>query len=736
MRKAPLPVLITLAASQWLAAASIFTDKNESFSGRIFVRQNASGTANGTTWADAFPNLQVALASAQAGDEIWVAEGTYRPDTATSSFSIGGELKLYGGFAGTETSLAERDPALHPTVLSGDLNGDDIPGDFSQNRADNATHVVWVDGTTTLNALLDGFVIRGGHADDLQQQEGGSGGGMICFGKPLIRGCVFEQNYAVSGGGGLYLFHPSPGTVHNCLFSGNMTLGAGAGLYVLRPANLLMADCTFEKNMAADGGGASIFLAETNAQVALARCNFIGNEATTSSGGAGIFVNSGADNAQIKVDSCHFMLNKCQADGGGLTLGCMAKNLTFALRRCFFNQNNADEAGGAAYCWGQGGATGTVALDSCGFDNNTSLSSGGLELGNSQNGTNLIYRLSDCLIENNHAVEGGGLTLWSTVNAKASFSLDNCQILKNKADKKGGGLVLLPSSKDFRATLRRCEIVQNRCLAGGAAVYAHQYLPNVPLPTTASAVFENCLIARNGGLAAVMTLDSLPNLTLRHCTLASNGDGGIGIGQTVHLTLQNTLFFNNANDNPEILAENPSQITSLGGNLIGDGSLGTAASPYDLQNTDPLFPVPFVDFHLSDNSPALDKGVDLGNLPATDLDGNPRVNACPDIGAYESATVVSTDCVVSFGEALAADAALKISPNPAGSFLQIRAADGQCRWQAQVFDAQGRSLRRFEFSGNGELDIRDWPPGIYVLRAVCRADFLVVKFLKQSPGQF
>jgi hypothetical protein len=60
----------------------------------------------GTSWANAFTDLQSALLGIQPGFEIWVAEGTYKPTTGTSrsaKFSIPANVDLYGGFEGVET---------------------------------------------------------------------------------------------------------------------------------------------------------------------------------------------------------------------------------------------------------------------------------------------------------------------------------------------------------------------------------------------------------------------------------------------------------------------------------------------------------------------------------------------------------------------------------------------------------------------------------------------------------
>jgi len=50
----------------------------------IYVNQNVqSGQQNGSSWADAFPDLQQALSASIDGNEIWVATGTYYPRFGT-----------------------------------------------------------------------------------------------------------------------------------------------------------------------------------------------------------------------------------------------------------------------------------------------------------------------------------------------------------------------------------------------------------------------------------------------------------------------------------------------------------------------------------------------------------------------------------------------------------------------------------------------------------------------------
>src|SRR5262249_37533837 len=78
----------------------------------IYVRASAGGANNGTNWADAYVSLQSALAAAQSGDEIWVAAAVYKPAAPngprTTSFNMVSGVAIYGGFAGTETQLEQR----------------------------------------------------------------------------------------------------------------------------------------------------------------------------------------------------------------------------------------------------------------------------------------------------------------------------------------------------------------------------------------------------------------------------------------------------------------------------------------------------------------------------------------------------------------------------------------------------------------------------------------------------
>ncbi len=206
----------------------------------LYVDQNASGpTHDGSSWCDAYQQVHEALAEAASNgmiDEIRVADGTYLPDTAglgsprLATFYLLTGVTLQGGYAGCGAADPdERDIALYETILTGDLNGDDDPGDFpgGLSYADNCYHVVTgsnVDDT----GVLDGFTISGGNADGTQPDQ--TGGGMYTNdGNPTVNNCTFTENSADNDGGGMYNFESSP-TLTNCIFSGNWARVDGGGM--------------------------------------------------------------------------------------------------------------------------------------------------------------------------------------------------------------------------------------------------------------------------------------------------------------------------------------------------------------------------------------------------------------------------------------------------------------------------------------------------------------------------
>lgn len=123
-----------------------------------YVDAGAAPGGDGSSWTKAMNDLSTALSTASSTSvaEVRVAEGRYA--APTSGFVLPTNVSVYGGFVGTETSLDQRDPRLHPTVLDGDAIGDDQPNWIGYD--DNASHAVVDTGGPRTHS--DGFTVRGG----------------------------------------------------------------------------------------------------------------------------------------------------------------------------------------------------------------------------------------------------------------------------------------------------------------------------------------------------------------------------------------------------------------------------------------------------------------------------------------------------------------------------------------------------------------------------------------------
>ena len=165
-----------------------------------YVKQDAIGANNGSSWIDAYTDLQSALSAASSSDEIWVAAGNYKPTTGTDrtiSFTLKNGVALYGGFAGTETLRTQRNPSTNVTILSGEIG--------AAGTADNSYHVVVGAGADNV-FVLDGFTITAGNANFSPPPYDGrdTGGGIFNGGTLTITNMTISGNSTVFVGGGIY----------------------------------------------------------------------------------------------------------------------------------------------------------------------------------------------------------------------------------------------------------------------------------------------------------------------------------------------------------------------------------------------------------------------------------------------------------------------------------------------------------------------------------------------------
>ncbi|MCP4442062.1 MAG: T9SS type A sorting domain-containing protein [Aureispira sp.] len=235
---------------------------------KYYVNENASGANSGLNWSDAFTSLKSATDIAILGDEIWVASGTYMPTGGgdrTMSFDIASAVKIYGGFAGSETMLSQRNLATNPTILSGDLGAQGDPSDNSYNvvRMHNA------DAST----ILDGLIIEHGNANGTPYPYN-RGGGLSNNGmnsgnsSPTLQNCTFRWNMGIYGGAisNMSNFNGTvDATITGCLFFENTSTKGSAisnGTYQGGSNSSVITNCTFVDNVGTSihnsNGGATI----------------------------------------------------------------------------------------------------------------------------------------------------------------------------------------------------------------------------------------------------------------------------------------------------------------------------------------------------------------------------------------------------------------------------------------------------------------------------------------------
>jgi hypothetical protein len=158
----------------------------------VYVKTDAKGRNDGTSWTNAYTSLYRAMDKVRActnaahNHAIWVAKGTYyttHSSDSSASFDLIEGVNIYGGFSGDETSLMDRDWNENQCVLTGGIGGPDIAAD--------SDYVVTAGSEITTDTELDGFTITRGVYAGIYALEG-------C---PAIYNCNITANH----GDGIYI---------------------------------------------------------------------------------------------------------------------------------------------------------------------------------------------------------------------------------------------------------------------------------------------------------------------------------------------------------------------------------------------------------------------------------------------------------------------------------------------------------------------------------------------------
>ncbi len=253
----------------------------------VYVRAGAPPGGDGTSWEKALGSIGYALWLGPK--EIWVAEGTYK-----ESVQMEEGVSIYGGFAGHETALDQRDGTAHATIV--DATG--------------------IGGAAVLganNARLDGFTITGGSFSGVVCSDASptladcvitgnretDHGGLYCErGSPRLTGCVISGNTAIGEGsaGGVTCLELSSPRLEACLILENRGLNAGA-LSCVNQSSPMLINCVMARNTGRWGGAA--FIDDDPSRPNFIHCTITDN--TPDPAGAAVY---GRDSRVVTLKNC------------------------------------------------------------------------------------------------------------------------------------------------------------------------------------------------------------------------------------------------------------------------------------------------------------------------------------------------------------------------------------------------------------------------------------------------
>ena len=539
----------------------------------IYVDDNATEGGDGFSWVNAHKYLQDALAVAEYGDEIRVAEGTYKPDQGagqtegdqTASFYLANGVNMYGGFVGTESNRTQLGDN-NQTILSGeifehhtfwsfdvvmiiDLDANitldgfritkgKIGVSFSNSNSLNLNNCIFTNNfangggfgvysssdsnTLNLNDCIfaknhGGILFRSNSmslANCIFTNNHGAGGISSSSNSVSLTNCAFTNNSSQDKGGGITSFSDSL-SILDCNFSGNFSAGTSGGIYIVSNSSSI-ADCIFTNNRGEEGAG-GIYIVSNSSSIA--DCIFTNNSSRRK--GGGIYSSSNSFSGSFSLTNCAFINNQAR-DGGG---GIYSSANSLSLADCNFTNNSdqmsiAEGGGGGGIYFNSPFPSNSLILTNCNFANNSSAGNGGgicsdTVFWTSSNSNSIS--LSNCIFSYNNASKGGGIYSDSDSSLFDSFDITNCVFADNSSTGDGGGI----SSSSNSLSLTNCIFTNNSSGNGGI-------IKTLSNSSVNSLTLTNCIIVKNSSEREGGVIDfSFTRPTLTNCTLWQNSTQGV-----------------------------------------------------------------------------------------------------------------------------------------------------------------------------------------------------------------
>ena len=567
----------------------------------ICVNLSAAIGGNGRGWAMAYNNLNTAIAGANAGDEIWVANPSEAEITAT--VTLNKSVALFGGFNGTEKRRGERNLS-NKTVITG---------------ISAATAII----ISAAGVVIDGFEIK-----NLSSAIGISIGAGF---SALLTNSDFHNNVSANGKTVLSITSATV-DISKCSFVSNSTNSSGAAIRSFNTNNIItIKDSIFKGNTADTSGGACYF--ENVDSLNISECTFGVNGSTADANKAGSGGALFIKNSNSVISDSFFYNNETTMTNGGAIFNAGSTIGNMQINNCTLSGNKATSLYGGAIYSGY-----NITIRNSNIVNNQGKSGGGI----------YIYS-GNCVITGSNIVDntatdgiGGGIHVFNG-SIPLSLSVSDSTFISNTATIGNGGGIASSPAANIPLVIKSCRFESNTADQRGGAISF--------LTTNSSSCIINSLFYNNSSndFGGAVYLSSAGNPSLTNLTFYSNQtltSGGAIYGVSFSYEINNSVFYSNSKTSGGISADN---VFISGGQLTLNYSFynnGMSASPLDdidnnnlinssspfisINNIDSsfLFPVDLIVDNGNDTAPGL-------SLVSTDLAGNNRKNGIVDIGAYE-----------------------------------------------------------------------------------------------------
>jgi predicted outer membrane repeat protein len=741
------------------------TDEVDYSNNIVFVSDEAVLSGTGTSWSKSlagnapshrypgYSMLYQAIKDAPQKCQVWIKKGTFPVAVDTDrnkSFLIESKTKIYGGFAGNETTLKQRIPNKNETILSGNIGN-------VADSLDNSYHVIYSIASATSwkdSALIDNITIRDGVANGTGENIGGggiflntncnlklksckivsnsgigkrnpSGGALMNKGILRMENSEVTNNRAVYMGGGI--FNESYLSLKNCLINNNkLTFPAGAsfvetwgggGIYNYLNAKLTIDSCEITNNTTQNNlhGGGIHNRGETLIDHSLIDNNFSARD------GGGIY-STGA----MKISNSHFSKNQSAFYGGAISstdslvidFSYLGYNVGVSVPTIsssgYLVVTNSELCHGIQT--GQGGSAGAIRssgktkIINCDIHSHDTKGYEYIQTGG-------MFDLLICLTGS----DGGGI-----LHTADSLFIDNCKIHNNIAS--GGGAVAI---RGGFASIKNT-FLTNNLAADGAAIMNNGKTSVV-----------NCLIVNNSGHRGgiilnvdngiyqitnstiannfLLSLDN-ENAILKHGMFNKYSSNNINVSNSIIKSESKIVGYYPGSTGSENIS-----YSCITGGFAGVGNIN--ADPMFVNPTsgnDTTFNALTADWTLLDNSPCINTGNDeLCSVPF-DLGGNQRKFGNIDMGAYEFKSG-NTSFAIQHEKT---EENIFIYPNPVNDELSIELKGNTKISDFEVINSFGQVVTSGILFEKISISTASFAPGIYLVKFKSGNTFDVKKIIK------